>query len=56
MHVYEYVSKLTTIGPDIGLALTRQQAIIWTNGGAFTDVYMPGQREATMLEYCSLEI
>ena len=25
------VGKLTTIGPDNGLALGRRQAIIWTN-------------------------
>ena len=30
----------SSIGSDIGLALPRRQAIIWTNDGLFTDAYM----------------
>ena len=32
--------QYTTTGPDKGLALTGQQAIIWTNDGKSTDAYM----------------
>ena len=30
----------SSIGSDNGLALARQQAIIWTNDRYFTDAYM----------------
>ena len=30
----------SSIGSDNGLALTRRQAIIWTNDVLFTDAYM----------------
>ena len=33
MHIYIYVSNLTIIGSDNGLAPGRRQAIIWTNAG-----------------------
>ena len=32
--------QYTIIGSGNGLSPNRQQAIIWTNGGQFTDVYM----------------
>ena len=31
---------ISSIGSDDGLALTRRQAIIWTNNGKFTDAYV----------------
>ena len=34
--IYQYSS----IGSDNGLVQSKQQAIIWTNDGLFTDVYM----------------
>ena len=37
----EFSLKLfSEIGSDSGLVQTRRQAIIWTNGGEFTDAYM----------------
>ena len=38
MKMYEF--RLKSIGSDNGLAPIRRQAIIWTNDGYFTDVYM----------------
>ena len=32
--------QYSSIGSDNGLAPARQQAIIWTNDGQFTDAYM----------------
>ena len=32
--------QYSIIGSDNGLAATRRQVIIWTNGGLFTDAYM----------------
>ena len=36
----EVYSQCSSIGPDNGLAPSIWQAIIWTNGGLFTDEYM----------------
>ena len=37
----EFSLKLfSEIGSDSGLVQTKRQAIIWTNGGEFTDAYM----------------
>ena len=32
--------QYSSIGSDNGLAPTRQQSIIWTNDGKFTDAYL----------------
>ena len=34
------IKQYPSIGSDHGLALTRQQAIIWTNDGRFSDAYI----------------
>ena len=54
------IPGFSSIGSDNGLALTRQQAIIWTNDGKFTDgwrIYASlGLNELTVNSLATLRI
>ena len=46
---------ISNIGSDNGLLPSRHQAIIWTNDGYFTNIYMSLSLSELML-WCSLSI